>query len=147
MKNHLLLLLLCCCFSLPVSGQGADTALTDENSPIIIHADPRLAVVVKKNESTVSSLRRPYKAKGYRIQIYNGNDRSKASQAKVKFMKLFPGIRSYLVYNAPNFRVRIGDFRSRKEAQESYELLTPHFSPCMIVPDLITVNPLKKNDK
>lgn len=146
MKNYLFLLLLCCC-GLPVFAQGTDTAIADENSPVIIHADPRLAVVVKKNENTALSIRRPYKTKGYRIQIYNGNDRSKASQAKVKFMKLFPGIRSYLVYNAPNFRVRIGDFRSRREAQESYELLTPHFSPCMIVPDLITVSPPKKNDK
>jgi len=147
MKKYLLLLLLICITKLPAPAQGFSTNIAEEDSPITIHADPRLAIVVKKNENTASSLKRPYKARGYRIQIYNGNDRAKASQAKVKFMKLFPGIRSYLVYNAPNFRVRIGDFRSRKEAQESYEQLAAHFNPCMIVPDLVTISPSKKNDK
>jgi len=145
MKNHLLLLLLC--LKLPIWAQGIDAVVAEDSSHITIHADPRLSVVVKKNENTASSIRRPYKTKGYRIQIYNGNDRSKASQAKVKFMKLFPETRSYLVYNAPNFRVRIGDFRSRKEAQELYDELAPHFNPRMIVPDMITVSPPKKNDK
>ena len=143
MKNYLLLLLFCC-FKFPAIAQGIDATIAEENSPITIHADPRLSVVVKKNENTASSIRRPYKTKGYRIQIYNGSDRSKASQAKVQFMKLFPGIRSYLVYNAPNFRVRIGDFRSRKEAQELYDELASYFSPRMIVPDMVTITPAKK---
>ncbi len=146
--KYILLAIFTCIGSL-LHAQGIDEATTASNeNPINIHADPRLDVVVKKAENSEPVIRRSYKTKGFRIQIYNGSDRAKATQAKVKFMKLFPGLRSYLVYNAPNFRVRVGDFRNRKEAQDLYNRLAPHFNPRMIVPEVITVSPKKvTNDK
>lgn len=131
-------MLLCSLFllALHARGQQSDTGYVN------IHADSRLAVVTSKT-NTAS---RPFigKIKGFRVQIYNGNDRRKASQIKLDFMKQFPGIRSYLAYNNPQFRVRVGDFRTRKEATELYNRLTAKFTPCMIVPDIVNVNTARK---
>lgn len=79
-------------------------------------------------------------AKGFRVQIYNGNDRTKASEIKMKFIKKYPGIRSYIVFNNPQYRVRVGDFTTREEAETFMEKLQPDFQPTMVLPDLINTS-------
>lgn len=134
MKNILFLLLIC--LGYPALAQQPDSGYVN------VHADPRLAVAVNKP----SNANRAFigKVRGFRVQIYNGNDRKKGTQAKLDFMRAFPGIRSYMVYNNPQFRVRVGDFRSRKEAMGLYNKVSAKFNPCMIVPDVVNVNTVRK---
>lgn len=135
MKNAVLLFFILMAYT--AAAQKADTGYVN------IHADQRLAVVVNKP----SNANRAFigKIRGFRVQIYNGNDRKKASQAKLDFMRAYPGVRSYLVYNNPQFRVRVGDFRSRKEAMELFNKVAAKFNPCMVVPDVVNVNTVRKN--
>lgn len=56
---------------------------------------------------------------GYRIQIYSGSGvaaKKEALDSKVKFLSQFPNEKVYVVYSAPFWRVRIGDYRFRSEA-------------------------------
>ena len=53
---------------------------------------------------------------GYRIQIYFGNERINAQEIKSSFLQNHPKIAAYMVYHQPNFKVRVGDFRTRLEA-------------------------------
>lgn len=108
---------------------------------VVIHADERLAILEKKNKNIQMGVIRS--GRGFRVQIYNGNDRAKATQTKVDFMKRFPGVRTYLTYVQPQFRVKVGDFRTRAEAEKMYEQASTLYSPCMIVPDIIVINTLK----
>ena len=135
MKHILFLLLLAAAF--PAIAQNADSGYVN------IHADPRLAAIVNKPVSANRAF--IGKVRGFRVQIYNGNDRKKASQIKLDFMRSFPGVRSYLVYNNPQFRVRVGDFRSRKDALDLYNKLSAKFNPSMVVPDIVNINTLRKN--
>lgn len=135
MKYAFLLLLFCT--SLKTVAQQQDTGYVN------IHADQRLAVVTSKSANTNRGF--IGKARGFRVQIYNGNDRKKASQIKLDFMKMFPGVRSYLAYNNPQFRVRVGDFRSRKDAMDLFNKLSSKFNPCMVVPDVVNINTVRKN--
>jgi hypothetical protein len=81
-----------------------------------------------------------YSGKGYRVQIYNGNDRAKAINIKATFMRQFPGVRTYLTYISPCFRVKVGDYRNRSDAEGMLKEANAMYSPSMIVPDIITVN-------
>lgn len=108
---------------------------------VIVHADPRLAILAKKHTNVKLGVIRS--GRGFRVQIYNGNDRTKANKIKVDFMRRFPGVRAYMTYVQPQFRVKVGDFRTRAEAQKMYEQVSPIYSPLMIVPDIIEINTLK----
>ena len=108
---------------------------------VVIHADERLAVLERKNKNIQMGVIRS--GRGFRVQIYNGNDRNKANALKLDFMKRFPGVRTYLSYIQPQFRVKVGDFRTRGEAQKMYEQTSTLYNPCMIVPDIIVINTLK----
>ena len=54
----------------------------------------------------------------YKIQIYNG-DRAGAKEAKEKFDNTFPNWKSKDIYEPPNFKIWIGDFETRLEADRA----------------------------
>lgn len=114
----------------------------DTATGVVVHSDSRLAVLMKK-----SSGGGIYSGRGYRVQIYSGNDRARATKVKLDFARRFPSVRTYMTYVQPQFRVKVGDFRSRGEAQKMYEQVSTLYTPCMIVPDYIVVNTLKQEKK
>lgn len=81
-----------------------------------------------------------YSGKGFRVQIYNGPDRAKATDIKNEFMRRNPGVRTYLTYVSPSFRVKVGNYRNRSDAEGMYREARSTYTPCMIVPDIITIS-------
>lgn len=77
---------------------------------------------------------------GYRVIIYSGTERNKANGVKIDFMRRFPGMRVYMSYAMPQYRVKVGDFTSRAEAAVLYQQLNKVYSPCLIVPDIVEIN-------
>ncbi len=55
---------------------------------------------------------------GYRVQIFFGPNRNDAYQEQARFKSLYPEYNTYISYTQPNYRVKIGDFRTRMEAQK-----------------------------
>ncbi len=144
-----LLLIVCVCATLGSRAQivvhenAANATIQDTQQGIVMHADPRLAVLLKKHRNAQLGVIRS--GRGYRVQIYNGNDRVMANRVKVDFLKRFPGIRAYLTYVQPQFRVKVGDFRTRAEAYELYKKVSDLYNPSMIVPDIIVINTLRND--
>ncbi|WP_133250096.1 hypothetical protein [Marinifilum breve] len=88
---------------------------------------------------------------GYRIQIFFGGstDREKAFQIKDEFLELFPEERAYVVYTAPDFRVRVGNFRTKLESIELYKACTEFYPNCYPVKTEIMfseMEPLKEEE-
>lgn len=72
---------------------------------------------------------------GFRIQIYFGSERMKAQELKSQFNNDYPLIPAYLIYQQPNFKVRVGDFKSRLEAVGFLRKIENDFTTTFIVPD------------
>lgn len=56
---------------------------------------------------------------GYRVQIFfdsGSNSKNKAASIKADFELKYPGVKSYLSYKEPYYRVRVGNFRTQIEA-------------------------------
>lgn len=62
------------------------------------------------------------KARGYRIQVYRGGstraDQTNAQRAGTRVTTIFPELQAYTTFESPNWRCRVGDFVTRKEADE-----------------------------
>lgn len=56
------------------------------------------------------------KVRGFRVQIFSGSSRNAAYAAQASFERSYKGIGAYVTYAEPNYRVKVGDFRSRAEA-------------------------------
>lgn len=129
------------------SAANGDTATA---AGVVLHADPRLALLVynTKPDNYNAAGRRTgsiYSARGFRVQIYSGNNRNEATKRKVDFLHRFPGVRTYMTYVAPTFRVKVGDYKDRKSAQAMYQQVSNLYSPCMIVNDIIEINTFRND--
>lgn len=82
------------------------------------------------------------KIKGYRVQIHFGSEKAKAIEVKTKFSTQYNSIRSYLDYQQPYFKIRIGDFRTKLEAYKLLQEITIDFPGAFVVSDDIELPPL-----
>lgn len=105
------------------------SAFSQDTSSVIIHKDPRIDLLVKKqiqiNEETSREARRV--GRGYRLLVINTNKRDEAVAAKSKVYTFFPELKSYLIYQSPYFKLKVGNFKDRKEAEEYRERLQKYF--------------------
>lgn len=74
---------------------------------------------------------------GFRVQLYYGGNRTEALELKSKFAQLHPDVESYLIYQQPYFRLRVGDFRTRLEAYKLMKKVEKEFPSVFIVNDEI----------
>ncbi len=83
---------------------------------------------------------------GYRIQIYFSNERKLAEEQRMKFIKLFPQHESFIEYDAPNYTVKVGSFRTMEEAEDFRAIITRDF-PMSIIQKTKIKMPLDKGNK
>ncbi|TCO29156.1 sporulation related protein [Pedobacter psychrotolerans] len=69
---------------------------------------------------------------GYRVQIFYGSDRREVFNQQARFKTLYPRLNTYLIYKEPNYYVRVGDFRTRLEAQRLMSEIRPTFPTLFI---------------
>jgi hypothetical protein len=55
----------------------------------------------------------------YRIQVYSGNSSSRASNVKAEFMQSYGQWPVEMVFNTPNYKIWVGNFRDRLEADRA----------------------------
>ncbi|MVT09727.1 SPOR domain-containing protein [Chitinophaga sp. ysch24] len=105
--------------------------------------DSRLDLLIKKQIyiNTLAIRNQP----GFRVQLISTNKRNEASDIKARAMQLYPEYRTYMDYQAPYFKVRIGDFKNRDEAAELREKLSNSFpGGVFVVPAIINLSPEKE---
>ncbi len=111
--------------------------LQDKNNggKMDIIQDPMLNVLVDKS----IRINEKEGLNGFRIQIYSGSDqnaREKLTQLIEDFQTAFPefdGSLIYTEYQAPYFKLRIGDYRNKNEAYEFFHQVRKKFPVSYIV--------------
>jgi len=77
---------------------------------------------------------------GYRIQLFkdSGNDALDEAQEMIdKFEKEFPDLNTYLSFQEPYYRVRVGDFRTRLEALDWLQVIKRKYRNVWVIKDYI----------
>lgn len=132
--------------SLAFSGMSqtitADSTGKDDSSAIVVHVDPRVDMLIKKqiqiNELTSRDARRS--AKGYRLLIISTNKQSEAIAAKTTIYTYFPELKAYLWHQSPYYKLKAGNFKERKDAEEYQQRLKAYFPKgVFIMNDVIEV--------
>lgn len=117
-----------------------------DSTSVILRKDPRIDMLVKKqielNEYNTREARRY--VQGYRILIINSNNRNLANDAKARLYTKFPELKSYLIYQSPNFKLKAGNFRESRDAEAYLKRIKTLFpGNIFVIRDMIEVNPDK----
>lgn len=133
-KYILLIGLLCALESSFAQEKGSVKVIKD---PLI---DSLIARRIELNKGVTGS-GTPIVVNGYRIQIFFGPNRKDAYDEQARFKSLYPEYNTYISYTQPNYRLKIGDFRTRMEAQQVMNELRKIFPTIFIFNERI--NPTK----
>ncbi|MBO9154554.1 SPOR domain-containing protein [Chitinophaga sp. GCM10012297] len=121
--------------------RAQDSAPQDGNIKVL--KDGRIDILIRKQIyiNALAIRNQP----GFRVQVLTTNKRNEALDAKAKVMQAYPDYRSYVDFEAPYFKVRIGDFKTRDEATDLRNKLSNMFSGgVFVVPTTINVSPEKE---
>jgi hypothetical protein len=96
--------------------------------------DERIEMLIEKNKSFNTKKKG---IEGYRVQIHFGANRDAAKEIKTKFLSLYSEVEAYEIYQQPNFKIRVGDCRSRFDAEKLQKEIEIDFPNSFVVQDII----------
>jgi hypothetical protein len=102
-----------------------------------IRQDPRITDLLVRH-SQINQRKRG--TEGFRLEIFFSSGtkaREQAEKVKNNFNLTFPEIPAYLLFQTPNFKVRVGDFRNKSEALKSKAAISSKYPNAFIVKDMI----------
>uniref|UniRef100_UPI004048D432 SPOR domain-containing protein n=1 Tax=Polaribacter sp. TaxID=1920175 RepID=UPI004048D432 len=70
---------------------------------------------------------------GFRIQLSNGNEID-IKKTKELFIVEFPTIATYILFDSPDWKVQVGDYRTSLEADKALNLMSKKFRGAIVVP-------------
>ena len=123
--------------------------LEESNRPEIIknlniNQDPKLDKMLSWH---ISNNKINNSIEGYRVEIFfssNTDAKEKALRKKIEFLSIYPDNTVHVKYISPNFRVRVGDFRTKNEALKLYREIKDTYPVAFIVTDQIDFPLLKQ---
>jgi hypothetical protein len=113
------------------------------NSNIRVYADPGIERLAREYQEIAGQI---HHLDGYRIQIFfdSGNlSKRNASKAREDFIQQFPEVEAYITFREPYYRVRIGDFRTRLEADGFRKRILHQYPHAFTVNDQISPPSIK----
>ena len=110
-----------------------------EEGRISIHTD---SLIVENYYKHLAQNKQNSGIPGYRIRIFSqsgigAKDRQKTVRAK--FLSLYTDVDAYYSYDGLNFKVYVGDCRTRSEAARLFERVNKNFPNAIVVKDFINI--------
>ena len=115
-----------------------------QNNQITVDEDPRIdslmiqQIEINKQKDGVS---------GFRIQIKNTTTQKDANALRARFSRDFPELKSYLRYNAPYYKIRIGDYLTKLEAQKDLIEIKKKYKGAYPVPCPVNLEEIIKKEE
>ena len=132
-----------------MAGVMAQNTAKDTLYNVSVNKDPRLNTLVQKNREVNEEvyLKTLRNMQGFRLQVINTNDRNSALSVKTRMLSDFPGEKTYFIYHSPYFKIQMGNFRTREDAEELMQQVKKIYpSGVFIVPAKIEVRPSKDGE-
>ena len=114
-----------------------------QEGSVKIHKDSRIDALVEKQGEIIPPAIAP-QIDGYRVQLYFDQDRSVIDNARSKFISQFPKIDTYVEYTAPNYVLKVGDFRTHLEAEKIKAEVEIDFPTSFVIKEKINLPRLEK---
>ena len=80
---------------------------------------------------------------GFRVQIVAAGNRADINKVKSQFYSLFPDVKTFVIYQTPNFKLRVGNYRTKLEAYKAWLEFEKEFPGAFITPDEIKLKELQ----
>ncbi len=111
-----------------------DAVAIDSTFFITARLDSALKLVNSYNSNKTQYI------EGLTIQLYSGGDRSRAKEVQLNAFRYFPKSKPEIIFDQPNYKVRMENFYTQLEAYPVYKSVQSKFSKAILVPTRIPVS-------
>lgn len=104
---------------------------------LVVVQDERINVLMQKH---IQYNENKHGIPGYRVQIFfdsGNNSKRKAQSVYTEFLTNHPGTEAYIIFQEPNYKVRVGDFRTRMDAEGFMRVVLNEYPNAYCVKDII----------
>lgn len=125
---------------------SAGTTFAQQQGKTEVNASPQIEQIMESYNQLM--VQNPG-MEGFRIQIFSdaGNSsKSAAFEAKDAFELSFPEIEVYLSFEEPYYKVRIGNFRTKLDAEGCLSKIASTYPNAFVVPDYIELPKLRQKE-
>jgi len=109
-----------------------------QNNEVEIIKDSRIDLLVRKQGEIIPPATVP-QIIGFRIQLFFDTEKTAVDEARSKFISMFPKVDTYIVYSAPNYFLKVGNFRTHLEAEKIKITVDKEFPTNYIIKELINL--------
>ena len=91
------------------------------NDSVVVKKDARLDILTAKQiamNKRLAMMTPNGMYKGFRIQVISTSKRDDAFKVKSDLMSQFPDQKTYVVFQSPSFKIRIGNFLKKEDAEK-----------------------------
>lgn len=109
--------------------------LEDENiepGRIEVIRDKRIDKLIEFKSTAIPPATAP-QIDGYRVQLFFDQSKTKVNEARAKVLEIDSDYDTYIEYDAPNYNLLLGNFRTSLEAEKFRSDLREHFPAAIIV--------------
>ena len=100
-----------------------------------IQSSEKIKNIIKKKEAYNKSLKN---INGFKIQLFNGSEQG-AYKTREDFSTMFPDIEIKIQFFSPEWKVRVGNYKNRLDADRALFEIKQAFPSAIILPALIDI--------
>ena len=115
-----------------------------QQGDIKITKDNRIDALVEKQGAVIPPAIKP-EIDGFRIQLFFDSNKDAIYSARAQFISKFPKVDTYVEFNAPNFMLKVGDFRTRLEAEKIKSEVEAEFPTSFVIKEKINLPRIEKD--
>lgn len=111
---------------------------------LVIHFDQGVESAISEYISEATE----EKPKGFRVQLCSesgNNAKTVANSIKSQFLSKYRDVPAYMIWESPNFKVRVGDFKTRLDATLFWKQIQDQFPQSYVVMDQINLWRIPEN--
>lgn len=116
-----------------------NNVFAQQEGKVEVFMDPKIDSLIARRLELTKKGNTTTSGKGFRVQIYAGDNRQKTYAEQIKFKSLFPNVSSYISYAQPNYKIRVGDFPNRLEAEKFMNQLRQYYPSLFIFSEPINI--------
>ena len=121
---------------------GTDAPVIEDSSQVYIEPTINVNDELKATLDSVAVYKRETinYIEGFTIQVYGGDSRATARDARMDVLRYFPDTEPQMIFDQPNYKVRIGKYYTRLDAQPLFMDIRRRFPTAILVPTRIQIN-------
>ncbi len=127
-------------FAQEISPQKTDSQVKADQDPVgdvKVYQDNRVDTLLKRH---IEYNTQQNGMDGYRVQIFfdaGNNSLNRANSVMEQFQLLYPNDTAYVSFSEPYYKVRVGDFRTKLDAEGYLQEVLPDYPNAFVIKDRI----------